>query len=33
MVRWTDHPDMTIAVDWGVKQQRNKNEQNELATL
>ena len=24
MVRWTDHPAMAIAVDWGVKQQTYK---------
>ena len=27
VVRWTDHPDMTIAVDWNVKHQTKPNEQ------
>ncbi|MEW8545706.1 MAG: hypothetical protein AB2693_19465 [Candidatus Thiodiazotropha sp.] len=25
VVRLTDHPDMTLAVDWDVKQQNNNN--------
>ena len=24
LARWTDHPDMTIAVDWDVKQQNKQ---------
>ena len=24
MVKWTDHPDMTIAVDWDLKQQKKQ---------
>ena len=26
MVRWTDHPDMTIAVDWDIKNQTKPNQ-------
>ena len=33
VVRWTDHPDMTIAVDWDIKNQTNKQKGHRIVIL